>query len=116
MVAAHAADVHSRIEVSQHLEASRQLLTPVQERPENSVLVRLDQLVMDVAANHVAAHEDNDTRVLGSGEVVPRDADDPNEIATKPGGGDFPVIGVEIVYVVGVTDLIEMSVAEHRAD
>src|SRR5690606_19480075 len=102
VVAAHADDVHSRIEVSQHLEASRQLLTPVQERPEDSVLVRLDQLIMDVAADHVAAHEDNDTGVLGSGEVIPRDADNSIEIATKPGAGDLPVIGVELVNLVGV--------------
>src|SRR5690606_35214644 len=116
VVAAHADDVHSRIEVSQHLEASRQLLTPVQERPEDSVLVRLDQLVMDVAADHVAAHEDNDPGVLGSGEVIPRDADNSIATATKPGAGDLPVISVELINLVGVDDLIEVSVAEHSAD
>src|SRR5690606_7188823 len=105
VVAAHGADVPSRLAGREHREARRQRPTTVQERPEDSVIVRLDELVMDVAADHVAAHEDNDTGVLGSGEVIPRDADDSIEIATKPGAGDLPVIGVEVVNLVGVDDL-----------
>ena len=102
--------------ISEKTNTRRYLLYPEQNGTKHGVFVRFSEFMVYVPTENVTSQEEHHPRIIKSSQIPLGESDGLLKEALKSEYGNVSVISIPTLDLIGVDDLIKVSVGKHRTN